>query len=160
MKSKNKQKNLGIMLILVGITIIVCILLFISYGGEFFSETAQKSFEFEEEQSAIAAANAASIAIPGFESAAIPAGETNVRMYLYNPEANQCYFEISLILAEGNETIYTSKMISPGQKLYEIELSHGLEPGAYDAVLHYAAYSIVDFSEQNGANVPFTLMVE
>ena len=67
------------------------------------------------------------IQIPGYESITIPAGTTDVSVELMNPEENNVYFEISFYLPETDETIYTSKMIQPGQHLYEITLDKGMQ---------------------------------
>lgn len=161
MKSKSKQKNAGIILLAVGAAILLCVSVLVMFSDQIFPDTLPDTlYELEEEQIPLAAAPGASISIPGFESLTIPAEETDVRAYLYNPEANPCYFEISMVLSDGDEVIYTSKMISPGQTLYEITLLRGLEPGVYEAYLHYSTYSADDFSAMNGANVPFMLIVE
>ena len=67
------------------------------------------------------------IQIPGYESITIPAGTTDVSVELMNPEDNKVYFEMSFHLPETDETIYTSKMIQPGQHLYEITLDKAME---------------------------------
>ena len=67
------------------------------------------------------------IQIPGYESITIPAGTTDVSVELMNPEENNVYFEISFYLPETDETIYTSKMIQPGQHLYEITLDKAMD---------------------------------
>ena len=58
-----------------------------------------------------------------------------------NPEENNVYFEISFYLPETDETIYTSKMIQPGQHLYEITLDKAMEAGEYPLTIRYATYS-------------------
>ena len=77
------------------------------------------------------------IQIPGYESITIPAGTTEVSVELMNPEENNVYFEISFYLPETDETIYTSKMIQPGQHLYEITLDRAMEAGEYPLTIRY-----------------------
>ena len=90
-----------------------------NYDVEF--ETDQEKPEDESTSSSVEEG----IQIPGYESITIPAGTTDVSVELMNPEENNVYFEISFYLPETDETIYTSKMIQPGQHLYEITLGQG-----------------------------------
>lgn len=100
------------------------------------------------------------IQIPGYESITIPAGTTEVSVELMNPEENNVYFEISFYLPETDETIYTSKMIQPGQHLYEITLDKAMEAGEYPLTIRYATYSADEaMTPRNGAEVNCTLIV-
>ncbi|MCC8356543.1 MAG: hypothetical protein LJU34_01620 [Oscillospiraceae bacterium] len=126
-------------------------------------EPEQESPESEDEEASDA--DVSYISIPGFESATIDADSETVSLYLYNPEGNECYFVISIYLYEGQdgaeELIYQSKLVSPGQELYEITLERALEAGAYQAYVNYATYTMDgEYTPLNGANVPFTLTVE
>ena len=79
---------------------------------------------------------------------------------LMNPEENDVYFEISFYLPETDETIYTSKMIRPGQHLYEITLEKEMEAGEYPLIVRYATYSADEaMTPRNGAEVNCTLVV-
>jgi len=156
--NKAKRKKTGMIFITVGITALSCVILFLLFGNTLLLNTTNR--EFEPEQTTAQQNVNESISIPGFETMTIPAGETSVSAYFYNPENNNCYFEISIILSDMGEEIYKSKLVSPGQKLYQIELSEALEKGIYDAMIHYSAYALSDYSDMNGANVPFTLIVE
>ena len=73
----------------------------------------------------------AGIQIPGYKTIIVAAGTKDVSVELVNPEENNVYFEISFYLPETKETIYTSKLISPGQTLYDITLERELEAGEY-----------------------------
>ena len=76
-----------------------------------------------------------------------------------NPEENNVYFEISFYLPETDETIYTSKMIQPGQHLYEITLDKAMEAGEYPLTIRYATYSADEaMTPRNGAEVNCTLI--
>ena len=99
------------------------------------------------------------IAIPGFKSITVEANKKDVKVNFRNPEGNPCYFEISLILADGTE-LYRSKMIEPGKGLYEITLNQPLAPGEYDAVLKYDTYSLEGLTPMNGAEVNLTLIAQ
>lgn len=124
----------------------------------------QVSIHVEEAQtkSEAAAADtdaAATIAIPGLERWTIPAGTTQVEADFYNPEKNECYFVLTILLSDTNETLYQSKYIKPGQHLYQIALTKAMQAGSYSAVLQYDTYALTDNTPLNGASVPFTLVV-
>lgn len=102
-----------------------------------------------------------SISIPGVKSIKVPQGNKTANVDLYNPAKNNCYFEISIILKDSNKQIYKSGLVRPGQHIYQIDLSETVPVGEYKAVLHYDTYAMDDnYTELNGANVEFTLIVE
>lgn len=137
----------------------------ISRGG---AEKEVTSFtpEFEEAQErpegeASEAGVEEGIEIPGYKSITIPAGTTDVKVDLMNPETNHVYFQISFYLPDTEETIYTSKLIKPGQHIYEITLEHSMEKGEYPLTVKYATYSADEaMTPKNGADVNCTLIVE
>jgi FtsZ-interacting cell division protein ZipA len=103
----------------------------------------------------------ASISIPGVKSMKISKDSKTASVDLYNPSKNNCYFEISIILKDSNKQIYKSNLVRPGQHIYQIDLSQTLPKGEYTAILHYDTYAMDDnYTELNGANVEFTLIVE
>ncbi len=119
--------------------------------------------EFEEDQvrESNEAGASGGIEIPGYSEIQIPAGETKVSVNFYNPENNSVYFEINLSLMETGEAIYQSKLLSPGQHLYEIELEQVMEVGEYDMVITYNTYSMdEEYTPRNGATVNCVLVVE
>ena len=77
----------------------------------------------------------AGIQIPGYKSITIAAGTKDVSVELMNPEENNVYFEISFYLPETNETLYTSKLIKPGQYLYDITLEREMEAGGLSGTI-------------------------
>lgn len=102
-----------------------------------------------------------SISIPGVKSMKISKDSKTASVDLYNPSKNNCYFEISIILKDSNKQIYKSNLVRPGQHIYQIDLSQTLPKGEYTAVLHYDTYAMDDnYTELNGANIEFTLIVE
>lgn len=121
---------------------------------------------FEEDQEmpevgTVEAGVEAGIEIPGYKSIIIPADTTDVKVELTNLETNQVYFQISFYLPDTEETIYTSKLIKPGQHLYEITLERPMEVGEYPLTVKYAAYSNdEELTPMNGADVNCTLIVE
>ncbi len=129
-------------------------------------EVTNYDAEFEEDQERPVSTDqegsvADGIQIPGYKSITIPAGTKDVSVELMNPEENQVYFQISFYLPDTEETIYTSKMIKPGQHLYEITLDKEMEAGEYPLTVRYDTFSADEaMTPRNGAEVNCTLIVE
>ena len=122
-----------------------------------------QSFEFEEGQTQQVqqAQQSAGITIPGYSIVPVKANSTEVEMELYNPDENNVYFQISLILKDSGEQLYQSKLIQPGQHLYKIQLAHGLEPGEHNMTVQYSTFSMDDsFTPKNGASVDCIVRAE
>lgn len=148
----------GYTLLVAGSVTLICVVVFAVLGYRFL---AQPDVEFEEDQTWSQSENASEkISIPGFETWSIDAGSTKAVTNFYNPESNSCYFVIRVVLDETGETLYESKYMKPGQHLYEVELQKAMEAGSYAATLHYSAYSSVDMTPLNGADIPFKLVVK
>lgn len=103
---------------------------------------------------------AVGIQIPGYPSITIPADTKNVTVAFLNPEDNPCYFTFELVLKDTDEVLYTSKMVPPGQAIYEAELSRPLEKGEYNATIKITTASLEDGSAMNGADVETVLIVQ
>lgn len=135
---------------------------YFNQGTAYENESAfNPEFEDDQTRESNEAGAIGGIEIPGYSQIIVPAGETNVSVNFYNPENNSVYFEISLALAETEEEIYKSKLLSPGQNLYEIELERGMDAGEYDMVITYNTYSMdEEYTPRNGATVNCVLVVE
>lgn len=103
----------------------------------------------------------AGIAIPGYKEIRLKADTLEQSVNLYNPEGNDCYFVMSLILPDGTE-IWKSKMVPPGKGLYTATLNQTVAAGTYEnSVLKYECYKQNDeLTELNGGEVKLTLEVE
>ncbi|GAA0803780.1 hypothetical protein GCM10008910_37640 [Faecalicatena orotica] len=103
----------------------------------------------------------AGIAIPGFKSMTFRADEMEQAVNLYNPEVNDCYFIMTLLLPDGTE-LWKSDLVKPGKGFYTITLNQSLEAGSYpDSTLKYQCYMMNDEqTELNGSEVKFELIVE
>lgn len=126
-------------------------------------EDSSFSPEFEEDQTRNVneASVSGGIEIPGYSTIVIPSNEEVVAVNFYNPENNKVYFEICLSLGETGEEIYKSKLLAPGQHLYEIELERGLDKGSYEMVITYNTYGMDEnYTPKNGATVNCVLTVE
>ncbi len=100
------------------------------------------------------------IRIPGYKSITIEADKTEVSVNLQNPEQNNCYFVIRLVLLDTGETLYESKMIEPGKGLYTITLTRALKAGTYPAKLQYEPYDKTTLTRLNGADINLELIAE
>ena len=105
-------------------------------------------------------APAVGIKIPGYPSVTLPADTKDVTVALLNPEGNPCYFVFELVLKSTGESLYTSKLVPPGQAITQITLAHALSAGEYDATIKITTYSTADQSPMNGANVETVLIVK
>lgn len=100
------------------------------------------------------------IKIPGYPSITLPANQKTVNVALLNPEGNPCYFTFELILKDTGESLYTSKLVPPGQAISEITMSRALSAGEYNATIKITTTSLEDGSAMNGANVETVLIVK
>ncbi len=153
------------------ITILIVILIAAAAAAGIYLHTRPKEVtnydaEFEDDQEKPDKADqagsvSAGIQIPGYKSITIPAGTTDVSVELMNPEENEVYFQISFYLPDTDETIYTSKLIKPGQHLYEITLEKAMKPGEYPLTVKYDTFTAdEDMTPRNGAEVNCTLVVK
>lgn len=153
------------------ITILILILVLAAAAAGIYWYTRPKEVtnydaEFEEDQERPDSTEqegsvADGIQIPGYKSITIPAGTKDVSVELMNPEENQVYFQISFYLPDTEETIYTSRMIKPGQHLYEITLDKEMAAGEYPLTVRYDTFSADEaMTPRNGAEVNCTLIVE
>lgn len=157
---KKKQKLiLGIVLILV---LCFCIYHFTkpkevtNFAPQFEAEQTRQASEISDTGSV-----ESGIQIPGYKSITIPADTTDVSVELVNPDENKVYFEISFYLPDTDETIYTSKLMKPGQHIYDITLAHAMEAGEYPLTVKYTTYSADNqLTPRNGADVHCTLIVQ
>lgn len=112
--------------------------------------------EFEEGQERAAGEEGVEegIRIPGYSVIPVHAGTKEVSVDLTNPEENKVYFQITFLLGEDQEQIYQSKLIRPGDHIYDITLDRALEAGTYDLTIRYDTFAMEDnYSPRNGASV-------
>ena len=99
-----------------------------------------------------------SISVPGYESISFKAGALSQSVDLKNPQTNNCYFVMSLII--DGETLWTSDYIEPGEAVTKLTLSRPLDKGEYEAVLHYDCFTLNDKTPLNGAEIKLLLKVD
>lgn len=122
------------------------------------------------------------VAIPGWGSITIPPHITELTNMVdfYNPEVNDGYYYLTFELlvpvhkdqetaAEGKaeetvieyETIYASQLVPPGKHIQSVTLTHGMEPGEYDAVIHVQPYTMDEsLTPTNNADMKTKLIVK
>lgn len=107
------------------------------------------------------------VAIAGRESITIPANQKEVSVDFYNPKENAelFYLTFELRLYDDNEqdyeVLYTSGLVDPGKHIYQITLSHTLEKGVYNAVIHVQPYRMNDEKTlTNNADLRIALIVK
>ena len=107
---------------------------------------------------AAAPSDSGGIDIPGYESLSFKAGSLSQKVNLKNPQTNDCYFVLSLII--NSETLWTSDYIEPGEAVKRLTLTHALDKGGYDATLHYDCYTLNDKTPLNRADIKLKLNVK
>ena len=113
-----------------------------------------------EDTTAASTQSGAQIQIAGFSSWHIPAGQTeDLPIYLHNPDGNPCYFSFRIALADTDETLYQSDMVPPGETIRQVDLSHSLDAGTYDAVVYITTNALDDGKPMNSAKLNVTLTV-
>ena len=102
------------------------------------------------------------IAIPGWGSIHIQAGETLVDVNLENPIDNEgkYYLSFSVYLKDQDEPLAETGLIQPGESALKLSLSHPLDAGEYEAVVLVQPYRMADSSATNNAEIETILIAE
>ena len=103
------------------------------------------------------------IAIPGWGTIELPAGQTDVSVYFPNPEANadRFYLTFELRLKETGEVLFASGLVPPGKVIQNITLSRPLEAGTYLAEIHVQPYRMdAATTPTNNADMETELIVK
>ena len=102
------------------------------------------------------------IAIPGWGSSRIKAGEKLVDVNLENPIDNEgkYYLSFSVYLKGEDKPLAETGLIQPGESALKLSLSKALEPGEYEAVVLVQPYRMADGSATNNAEIETILIAE
>lgn len=102
------------------------------------------------------------VAIPGWGSITLPAGETEAYVSLSNPEENEglYYLTFELRMKDTGEAIFSTALVPPGESCNKVTLNRQLEAGEYEAVLHVQPYRMKDETPTNNADMETILIVE
>lgn len=102
------------------------------------------------------------IAIPGWGSIRIQAGEKLVDVNLENPIDNEgkYYLSFSIYLKGQDKPLAETGLIQPGESALKLSLNKPLEPGEYEAVVLVQPYRMADGSATNNAEIETILIAE
>ena len=102
------------------------------------------------------------IAIPGWGSIHIQAGEKLVDVNLENPIDNEGKYHLSfsVYLKDQDKPLAETSLIQPGESALKLSLSKALEPGEYEAVVLVQPYRMADGSATNNAEIETILIAE
>ena len=102
------------------------------------------------------------IAIPGWSSIHIQAGEKLVDVNLENPIDNEgkYYLSFSVYLKDQDKPLAETGLIQPGESALKLSLSHPLDAGEYEAVVLVQPYRMADGSATNNAEIETILIAE
>ena len=100
------------------------------------------------------------IKIPGYPTITIAKDTEDVTMALMNPEGNPCYFKFEIVLKDGDETIFESKYVQPGDCIYDVKLNKPLAEGEYPATIKISTIALDGETPLNGANVETVLIAK
>ena len=102
------------------------------------------------------------IAIPGWGSIHIQAGEKLVDVNLENPIDNEgkYYLSFSVYLKGEDKPLAETGLIQPGESALKLSLSHPLDAGEYEAVVLVQPYRMADGSATNNAEIETILIAE
>ena len=102
------------------------------------------------------------IAIPGWGSIHIQAGEKLVDVNLENPTDNEgkYYLSFTVYLKGQDKPLAETGLIQPGESALKLSLSHPLDAGEYEAVVLVQPYRMADGSATNNAEIETILIAE
>lgn len=102
------------------------------------------------------------IAIPGWGSITVKAGETEVAVNLKNPEENRDRYDLTftIILDGEEEALAGTGLIPAGKSALKLRLAKPLEPGTYDATVLVQPYRVDDGSKTNNAEIKTVIIAE
>ena len=101
------------------------------------------------------------VAIPGWSSITIPAGQTEVTVDLPNPAANaeKYYLSFEMRLADTGEVLFSTGYVAPGQSINKVTLTRPLEAGTYNVIIRVQPCR-ADGSLTNNADMATILIVK
>ena len=126
------------------------------------SENTESSASGENNQgeaSAQATPAPGQIAIPSYSAITVKADATSVEVPFRNPDVNGVYFVLTLTLDDGTE-LYKSNYIAPGESVGTATFTKALPKGTYTGKLKYETFSMDDYSQRNGTELPITVTAE
>lgn len=96
------------------------------------------------------------IAIPGIKEVTFIAGKKEQKVNFYNPQNNDCYFQMNLYV--DDDLVWKSGNIAPGNGYYNIELNKVFPEGERQGYLLIKCYK-PNGTELNSARVKFNVSI-
>ena len=106
------------------------------------------------------------VTVAGFSALTVPPDIETVPIDLYNPIENNglfyMTFEFRLLndSEAGYEVLFKTRYVPPGKHIYQVDLTHGLPAGDYDAVLLIQPYRMSDLTPTNNVTARVKLTVK
>lgn len=95
-----------------------------------------------------------SILLPGLSVLKAKENENHVKVVLFNPDGNECYFKYIIKLKKTGEILYSSGLIPPGKAVTEFNINRTLESGKYPIKVIIETRDINDQNiEYNAGNI-------
>jgi len=94
---------------------------------------------------------------PGEKSVTIPAGSTDMEIFLINPEYSDNYVAFEIMM--DGKLLAASEMIPPGDQIGNLRLEEPLAKGEYEASLFVIAYDAIHRLETGFISIVITLSV-
>lgn len=95
------------------------------------------------------------ISLPCFTAVNFSANTTHQFIDIYNPEQNNCYMNFSIYI--DDTLVWSENNVYPNHGYHEIDITHQLSKGTYDAVLKVQCFDIKTDQELNGGLIDFKI---
>lgn len=158
---KEKKKITKQNIIIAVLAILLLASLAFGMAGRHKDSRFQAEFEDEQIRETVKSEEGRGIEIPGYSKIIVNSDKKDVLVDIFNPEENEVYFKVNFILKDSGEKIFESKLIKPGQHLYDITLMRPLKKGTEDMIIEYETFAMDgNYSPRNGASVNCVLEVK
>jgi len=94
---------------------------------------------------------------PGDKSVTIPAGSTDMEIFLINPENSDYYVSFEIMM--DGKLLAATEIIPPGGQIRNFSLAEPLAKGEYEAALIVITYDAMSHAEMGHSSIVITLRV-
>lgn len=145
-----KNKELGIMICVVGVMLIVWAIVFVielincNSSDESYDKPNLPEVQFNGGSGYVDSQQENSVEIPAVTGLVVKSGARRQKLNLTNPSNNRYAFVVEIYLGDGTR-LYKSDYINPSGAITEAEFSVALKAGLYkDALMIYTCYTTDD----------------
>ena len=150
-------------LVLFGISVLMIMPVAKAHSTEAVNERVQESVASNEKKvvnNKKVVKNKNAISVPGYVQLSFVADEKEQTTILRNPEQNNCYFKITIVLSDGT-VIWKSDFMAPGERAEHITLLKALPEGTYENVMvKYDCFAMNKKTALNNARIKLELKVK